>query len=52
LAFASHLVEQVLTQLRAQAEVKRSLAKGQHGQRQETRADGGAASASPPKFLN
>ncbi len=35
LAFASHLVEQVLTQLRAQAEVKRSLAKGRHGQRQE-----------------
>ena len=28
LALATHLVEQVLTQLRAQAEVKRSLAKG------------------------
>jgi hypothetical protein len=52
LAFASHLVEQVLTQLRAQAEVKRSLAKGRHGRRQETRADDAEASPSPPKFLN
>jgi hypothetical protein len=52
LAFASHLVEQVLTQLRAQAEVKRSLAKGQHGQRQEMRTDGAEASSALPKFLN
>jgi hypothetical protein len=34
LAFASHLVEQVLTQLRAQAEVKRSLGKAPSPQRQ------------------
>jgi len=52
LAFAAHLVEQVLTQLRAQAEVKRSLAKGQHSRQQETRADGAETSATPPKFLN
>jgi hypothetical protein len=51
LAFASHLVEQVLTQLRAQAEVKRSLAKG-HAERQTPPADGAQDSASPPKFLN
>jgi hypothetical protein len=51
LAFASHLVEQVLTQLRAQAEVKRSLAKGKGAQRKEARADD--ASAAPiSKFLN
>ncbi len=52
LAFASHLVEQVLTQLRAQAEVKRSLAKSRQGERQEPRADTSEASASLPKFLN
>jgi hypothetical protein len=52
LAFATHLVEQVLTQLRAQAEVKRSLAKGQPGQHQAPRADGGDASSILPKFLN
>jgi hypothetical protein len=51
LAFATHLVEQVLTQLRAQAEVKRSLAKGKGAQRQKPSAD----DAAPPpasKFLN
>jgi hypothetical protein len=57
LAFATHLVEQVLTQLRAQAEVKRSLAKGKPARRQETPAasadaDADAAAAIPPKFLN
>lgn len=54
LAFASHLVEQVLTQLRAQAEVKRSLAKGKHAARQKAHADDSAEAtpASPPKFLN
>jgi hypothetical protein len=51
LAFALHLVEQVLTQLRAQAEVKRSLAKGKGARRQ------GAAASDPgtvptSKFLN
>ena len=51
LAFATHLVEQVLTQLRAQAEVKRSLAKGKSAPRQKAPAD----DAVPPpasKFLN
>jgi hypothetical protein len=51
LAFATHLVEQVLTQLRAQAEVKRSLARGKGAPRQKTQAD----DAIPPptsKFLN
>jgi hypothetical protein len=51
LAFATHLVEQVLTQLRAQAEVKRSLAKGKGIQHQKPSAD----DAAPPpasKFLN
>jgi hypothetical protein len=52
LAFASHLVEQVLTQLRAQAAVKRSLAKRKGAQRQEPRADDAAPAPSPPKFLN
>jgi hypothetical protein len=52
LDFASHLVEQVLTQLRAQAEVKRSLAKSRQEGRQEPPADAGDAAASPPKFLN
>jgi hypothetical protein len=54
LAFASHLVEQVLTQLRAQAEVKRSLAKGKHASGQKAHADDSAEAAptSPPKFLN
>lgn len=52
LAFASHLVEQVLTQLRAQAEVKRSLAKAPDAQRQEPHVDGAEASSSPSKFLN
>jgi hypothetical protein len=52
LAFASHLVEQVLTQLRAQAEVKRSLTKGRRRERQETGADDAEASLSAPKFLN
>ena len=49
LAFATHLVEQVLTQLRAQAEVKRSLGKG--AGRKKVRADD---AGSPPssKFLN
>jgi hypothetical protein len=49
LVFATHLVEQVLTQLRAQAEVKRSLAKG--AGRKKVRADD---AGSPPrsKFLN
>jgi hypothetical protein len=49
LAFATHLVEQVLTQLRAQAEVKRSLAKGAGSKK--VRADD---TGSPPhsKFLN
>ena len=49
LAFATHLVEQVLTQLRAQAEVKRSLAKG--ARRKKVRAE---VAGSPPssKFLN
>jgi hypothetical protein len=51
LAFASHLVEQVLTQLRAQAEVKRSLTKGQQSQRQQPHPDA-AADATLPKFLN
>jgi hypothetical protein len=53
LAFASHLVEQVLTQLRAQAEVKRSLGKPQNPRRQDANAD--KASPSPSissKFLN
>jgi hypothetical protein len=51
LAFATHLVEQVLTQLRAQAEVKRSLAKSNGVPRQKPRADDAGA---PPtsKFLN
>ncbi len=52
LAFASHLVEQVLTQLRAQAEVKRSLAKSRHEERGETRADDAEAPSTLPKFLN
>jgi hypothetical protein len=54
LAFATHLVEQVLTQLRAQAEVKRSLAKGKRPRRQEetSAASADAAAAIPPKFLN
>jgi hypothetical protein len=51
LAFATHLVEQVLTQLRAQAEVKRSLAKGKGAQRQQSRADD-AAPVPTSKFLN
>jgi hypothetical protein len=51
LAFALHLVEQVLTQLRAQAEVKRSLAKGKGARRQGADAsDPGTVPAS--KFLN
>jgi len=52
LAFANHLVEQVLTQLRAQAEVKRSLAtKGKGAQRQKPRADDAGPSPTS-KFLN
>jgi hypothetical protein len=51
LAFASHLVEQVLTQLRAQAEVKRSLAKSSR-QPAEQQRDTVAAATSPSKFLN
>ena len=51
LAFATHLVEQVLTQLRAQAEVKRSLAKGKGEPQQKAGADDAVR---PPtsKFLN
>lgn len=51
LAFATHLVEQVLTQLRAQAEVKRSLAKGKGAPQQKARADEAAPSPTS-KFLN
>ena len=51
LAFATHLVEQVLTQLRAQAEVKRSLAKGKGAQRQKASADD-AGRLPTSKFLN
>jgi len=51
LAFAAHLVEQVLTQLRAQAEVKRSLTKTQP-RHQEPQGDSVGATPSPSKFLN
>jgi hypothetical protein len=51
LAFASHLVEQVLTQLRAQAEVKRSLAKSRGAPSKDKRADN-AGAAPISKFLN
>ena len=52
LAFATHLVEQVLTQLRAQAEVKRSLAKGKGAPRQKASADDAGPSSPASKFLN
>jgi hypothetical protein len=52
LAFASHLVEQVLTQLRAQAEVKRSLGKSQSPQRQGGGADKASTTPISSKFLN
>jgi hypothetical protein len=51
LAFARHLVEQVLTQIRAQAQVKRSLTPGQHTAHPQSP---GATEAEPemPRFLN
>jgi hypothetical protein len=52
LAFASHLVEQVLTQLRAQAEVKRSLGKAQSSQRRDGGADKASSTRISSKFLN
>jgi hypothetical protein len=39
LAFARYLVEQVITQIRAQAQVKKSLGKGQSGPQDAARAD-------------
>lgn len=52
LAFASYLVEQVITQIRAQAQVKKSLGNGPRGQQNATRADTATEPAVPRKFLN
>jgi hypothetical protein len=51
LAFARHLVEQVLTQIRAQAQVKRSLTPAHQAAHQQNPE---AAEAEPemPRFLN
>ena len=53
LAFARHLIEQVLTQLRAQVEIKKSLSlKPQPAPAEKTAPPAGQADPELPKFLN
>ncbi len=53
LAFARYLVEQVLTQIRAQAQIKKSLShRRQTAPSEKTAAPAAEAQADLPKFLN
>jgi fumarylacetoacetate (FAA) hydrolase family protein len=53
LAFARHLVEQVLTQIRAQVQIKKSLSiKRQTASAEKPATAAAEAQADPPKFLN
>ncbi len=53
LAFARHLVEQVLTQIRAQVQIKKSLSiKRQTAPAEKPATAAAEAQADPPKFLN